>query len=99
MALHVSERVLIKLRDKHGLTKQDIYECFSNREGAFLEDMRDKHKTDPKTQWFIAQNNMGKKIKVVFMLLKDGTVLIKSAFMPNEIELKIYSEYRLKDVR
>lgn len=94
--LYISERISIKLRDKHGLTDEDIHECFSNRGGIYLEDTRHQHKTDPKTQWFIALNNKGQVIKVVFMLLPDNRVLIKSAFLANKDEINIYVSIALK---
>jgi hypothetical protein len=91
--LLITNAVEIKIRVKHGLSRRDIEECFSNIERERLEDNRVEHKTDPVTQWFIAQNNFGKHIKVVFMLLEDGRSLLKTAYCPNDDEIRIYMKY------
>lgn len=70
----------------------EVIECFSNRDGSFLEDTREVHKTNPKTQWFIAETNRGKKLKIVFIQFPDGSVRIKSAYPPNTVELYIYTQ-------
>ena len=90
--LYISKKVTIKLREKHGLSKSDVIECFSNRDGGFLKDTREEHKTDPETVWFIAENNMGKKIKIVFMQLTDKTIVLKTAYQPNMDEISIYEK-------
>lgn len=91
--LYISSRIAEKLRDKHGLCESDVIEAFANRSNGYLTDKRAKHQTDPVTQWFIASNNMGKQIKVVFMQFPDGTILLKSAFIPDSDELRIYTKY------
>jgi hypothetical protein len=88
----MSKKVEIKLREKHGLFKTDVMECFANRDGGFLKDIREEHKTDPETVWFIAQNNMGKQIKIVFMQLPDKTIVLKTAYQPNMDEISIYQK-------
>lgn len=93
-ALVISRAVLLKIRDKHGLSRSDVEECFSNIEKGFLIDDREQHKTNPQTQWFIAENNTGKKIKIVFIFTTDeegsAKVILKSAYVANSTEMAIY---------
>lgn len=89
MALKSSSAVKQKLAEKHGVSLEEIQQCFANREGRLLEDTREDHKTDPPTQWFIAETDYGRRLKVVF-IVKDGDILLKTAYGPNEIEEVIY---------
>jgi hypothetical protein len=63
-----------------------------NRSGGFLEDTRLDHKTEPPTLWFIAKTDELRLLKVVFMEL-NGQYEIKTAYEPNENEVKIYEKY------
>ncbi|WP_261977799.1 ADP-ribosyl-(dinitrogen reductase) hydrolase [Marinobacter sp. F3R11] len=71
---------------------EEVQECIANRTGKFLEDMREDHKSDPPTQWFIAETDSGRQLKIVF-ILKDGDVVVKTAYVPNEDEKRIYIKY------
>lgn len=90
--LKISRSVLEKLRDKHQVEKREILEAFANRDGAFLEDQREQHKSDPSTQWFIAETDYGRKLKVAF-IAKDGDIIIRTAYAPNATEMAIYQKY------
>lgn len=57
MQLVISDAIRAKLQAKHDVSSKDVRECFENREGGFLEDDREDHRTDPPTLWFIAPNN------------------------------------------
>ena len=88
----MSAGVLVKLRDKHNLSKREIEQCFENKCGDYLEDPREDHRTDPPTLWFIAPTNRGRLLKVIFMFI-DGNVHIKSAFEPHQEAIDIYEKY------
>jgi uncharacterized DUF497 family protein len=95
--LTISSRVRQKLADKHGVDKDDILDCFANRENVFLTDVREENQTNPPTKWFISQCNNGRYLKVVFM--QDditGDVAIKTAYEPNPEELRIYGKFAKK---
>jgi len=47
MALKCSPAVRQKLSDKHGVSLEEVRECFANRVGGLLEDAREDHRTDP----------------------------------------------------
>lgn len=90
MKLSISPGVLKKLEEKHGVSKSQVIECFANRRGPFLTDTRLNHQTHPPTRWFIAETDMGLKLKVVY-IRTDSEFIVKSVFPPNAIELEIYS--------
>jgi len=95
MGLYISDAVRSKLDTKHGVSEEEIIECFCNKERThkFLTDTREDHKTDPPTKWFIASTDFGRLLKVVFIQCADGTISIKSAFPPNDIEIRIYNNH------
>ena len=62
MALKCSTAVKQKLAEKHGVNLDEVQQCFANREGGLLEDTRENHKSDPPTQWFIAETDYGRTI-------------------------------------
>ena len=92
MALRCSTAVKQKLAEKHGVNLDEVQQCFANREGGLLEDTREDHKSDPPTQWFIAETDYGRRLKVAF-ILKDGNILLKTAYGPNCKEEAIYQRY------
>lgn len=92
MALRCSTAVKQKLAEKHGVNLDEVQQCFANREGGLLEDTREDHKSDPPTQWFIAETDYGRRIKVAF-ILKDGHIFLKTAYGPNHKEEAIYQRY------
>ena len=70
MKLVCSPAIKTKLSSKHNVFLAEVEQCFLNRDGAFLEDTREEHKTIPASQWFIALTNEGRNLKVVFVLHK-----------------------------
>jgi len=93
MGLKISSAVSNKLTSKHNVSKDEIIQCFSSRERKFLEDMREEHKTDPPTKWFIAETDYGKKLKVVFIQDQNNDVHIKTAYLANPDEIRIYEKF------
>ena len=93
MALKISKKVSAKLAAKEPpVTRDEVIQCFANRGAVYLLDMREEHASDPPTQWFIAQTYYGRKLKIVF-ILKDKNIILKTAYDPNQEELRIYSKY------
>jgi hypothetical protein len=92
MTLVISKPVQVKLKFKHDVNVQEVRQCFINRDGFLLEDSREQHRSDPPTQWFISQTDKGRTLKIVFVA-KNGSIHLKSAFEPNEIELDIYNRF------
>ena len=94
MKLIISDKILEKLKIKHGLKNpyREILECFASLElsgGKFLEDTREAHRTDPATLWFIGHTNTQTMLKVAFVPRSDG-IYIKTAYPPNNEEINIY---------
>ena len=82
MNISISPAVLAKLADpSHNVTKMEIVECFANRDREFLTDNRPHHQTPIPTQWFVAETDYGRKLKVVFIHdTSTQTIIIKSAY-------------------
>jgi uncharacterized DUF497 family protein len=92
--LSIAKQVEDKLSSKHGLTIAEVRQAFVNREGGYLEDDRDQHRTDPPSQWFVAPTNHGRVIKVVFVH-RDGKIVLKTAYDANPTEARIYERHAL----
>lgn len=78
-----------KLDAKHTVSPQEIDECFDNMCGVNLIDDREEHRTDPPTLWFIAHTRTGRELKIVY-IYRNGNIVIKTAYEPNEDEIRIY---------
>jgi hypothetical protein len=91
MTIIISDKIRGKLLDKHGVTDEEVSQCFANRTGKLLADNRDKHKSIPPTQWFIAPTNKGRLLKICFV--PDGDYFLRSCFPPDDEELRIYRKY------
>jgi hypothetical protein len=92
MQLYLSQKIRQKLTDKvPPVSENDILECFTNRTHGFLTDNREDHLTDPFTQWFISENDYGRRLKVCFMKYPNQ-VSIKTAYVPNADEERIYKK-------
>lgn len=91
MALVISNVIKQKLSDKHNIFAHEIEQCFANYHGIFLLDTREEHKTVPPTKWFIGETDYGKLVKVCF-ILEAGNVYIRTAYEPNETEVKLFNK-------
>ena len=85
----LSKEIIEKLSDKHNVSTVEVEECFYNRCGDLCVDDRDKHRTDPPTQWFVSETDKGRKLKVIFVL-NDSGICIKSAYDANEKIQQLY---------
>lgn len=93
MGLQLSQRIREKLAAKDPpVTEPEIVQCFANREGPYLFDIREEHRTDPPTRWFVAETDFGRLLKVVF-IQKDDDVIIKTAYDANDAERRIYRQF------
>lgn len=94
MALKISPAIRQKLANKHPpVNEDDILQCFSNRAGKLLEDIREDHRTNPPTRWFIAETDYGVKLKIVFIERPGKCISIRTAYAPNDEEIRIYDKY------
>ncbi len=80
-----------KLLNKHNVRRVEVEECFCNKVGNVLEDIREEHKTEPPTVWFIAETHQGRLLKIVYVL-RDKKVYLKTAFEPNQKEKDLYNK-------
>ncbi|WP_206733307.1 hypothetical protein [Luteimonas sp. YGD11-2] len=92
MNFKISPRVRAKLADeKHNVTPQEVIECFANRDGPAFRDERAEHDTDPMTQWFIAETDTRRLLKIVYIEY-PGFFAIKSAYEANRTWIDKYEE-------
>ncbi|MGP8684213.1 ADP-ribosyl-(dinitrogen reductase) hydrolase [Pseudomonas aeruginosa] len=94
--LIISDAVERKLQEKHGgVSRREIEQCFENCEGEHLIDLREDHKTDPVTKWFVAETNAGRTLKICF-IFENGKVFLKTAYEPSAEEIRIYTKFAIK---
>lgn len=93
MPLIISSQILEKLSNKEPpVTRREVEQCFDNRVGTFLLDVREENRTDPPTQWFIAKTNKNRDLKIVFVR-RGKDLHLKTAYDPNAEEVRIYTKY------
>lgn len=93
MKLIIAPGIREKLSKKQPpVTEQEVRQCFANREpNGFLIDTRAKNLTQPLTRWFIAETDHGKRLKVCFIPLPSGEIVIKTAYVADDEEVRIYN--------
>ena len=91
MAVVISPNMIAKLTGKHGVKPEEVEQCFANRNGKYLEDLRPQHKTESgaPTYWFIGETHMGRRLKVTFCQ-EHGNLYLRSAYDANEATIKFY---------
>ena len=90
--LNISEAVLRKLKEVHGVSRLEVEQCFVNRQGRLLVDNRVLTRTNPPTLWFIACSNKGRALKVVY-IQKGEAIELKTSYDPNEEDVRIYKRH------
>ncbi|AWB56085.1 ADP-ribosyl-(dinitrogen reductase) hydrolase [Pasteurella multocida] len=89
MKLIISDKIVDKLKKKHSVSINEIYECISNIDGKLIEDTAEEHKTIPPSFWFISETNRGRKLKVV--IVPVGNILyLKTAFDAKSKHIQLY---------
>jgi hypothetical protein len=91
MAIKISPSVREKLTNKHRVNEDEIAQCFANRTHTFLIDTRSDHLSNPMTRWFISETDVGRKLKVAFIPVKDD-VHIRTAYEPHKTEIAIFQK-------
>ena len=95
MELIVSEKIKDKLKNKHNVTIDEVFQCISNIEGQLIEDIAEEHRTTPSSFWFIAQTDYGRQLKVV-LVPKDGKIFLKTAFDAKISHIQLYEDLNKK---
>ncbi len=89
MSIVISPTIRDKLALKHNVTTEEVEQCFANRNGEYIEETRATHQTYPVTQYFIAETNFGRKLKVCYVP-EHGNLYIKTAFEAGPAEIHRY---------
>ena len=85
----ISRAVENKLKERHDVTTDEVYECFMNIEGPAFKDTRAEHDTDPPTMWFVASTDRGRRLKVVY-IEREESFSIKTAYEPKDGSDELY---------
>lgn len=95
MRMFLSPKVRDKLaREDHNVTQDELLQCFANRDRSFATDNRPEHQTPIPTQWFVAETDYGRRLKVVFIYEpSSGVVQIKSAYPATDRVTEIYEKH------
>ncbi len=87
---HIEEKLA-----KRGITLEDVIDCFGNKEGTFVTETRPQHITNPPTYWFIAEDNRGRLLKVVFVYYSGvAEAHVKTAFEPGPKPIADYQPFK-----
>ena len=92
MSIVISNKIRDKLLHKHNVTPEEVEQCFANVNGEYILDVREEHRTDEPTYWFIAETNYGRRLKVVFVR-EHGKIYIRTAFEPNQATIANYLKH------
>lgn len=92
LSILISPSILQKLQTKHDVSEREVHQCFDNKCGMYVEEIRTEHKTDPSTLWFLADTNKGRTLKICF-IYKDGNIHLKTAFEPDEVDRRLYEKF------
>jgi hypothetical protein len=101
LAIIISPAIAAKILKKHGVTEKEVYECFYNRTHTCLIDVREQHRSDPPTEWFIAETDgtpstAGKYLKLAF-IPRDGNLFLRTAFPVTNENAAEYFSVAIKD--
>lgn len=92
MTIVITPAICAKLWSKHQVKPEEVEQCFINKNGEYIEEVRPEHATNPPTLWFISETHWGRRLKVVFVH-ENGNNYIKSAFPPSEAAVNNYLKY------
>lgn len=88
--LIISNDIEEKLKEKHTVSRREVEQCFENKRFSALIDIREEHKTNPSTEWFLERTNQGRILKIVY-IQQNNKIYLKTAYPANSQEIDIYS--------
>jgi len=91
LPIKISEVVLEKITARK-IRVIEVEQCFMNREGGLCVDTRAHHLTDPLTEWFVAETDKGRRLKIIYVPKQDG-IELKSAYDATDEVTRIYTKY------
>lgn len=91
MNIVIYPKILQKLNEKHGVSRDEVEQAFMNRTGQLAEEVRPKNQGGDPRFWFISETDTGRRLKVVFVFDEEepGPVVI-TAYDPNPKEESLY---------
>lgn len=93
MRILIYPLILDKLKNKHGVSADDVEQALLNRTGSLAKEVRPQNQGDEERFWFIATTDKGRELKVVFFIDADeGALVIITAYEPNDDEVNLYEK-------
>lgn len=85
--------ILDKLRDKHGVSADEVEQAFLNRVGSLAKEVRPHNQGDEDRFWFISTTDKSRELKVVFFIdVDENSPVVITAYEPNDDEVKLYEK-------
>ncbi len=67
MGLVISDKIREKLSKKvPPVNEEEIRQCFANQDRSPVIDLREEHRTNPFTRWFVAETDYGRNVRPRF---------------------------------
>ena len=96
--LIISQDIRAKLlKPDHDVKEAEVFECFLNHDGFYLEDTEEDHATDPPTEWFVGETDRGRLLKIIFVF-RNGNLYLKSAYPANEKTRQTYNDLKSRQL-
>lgn len=93
MRIIIYPLILDKLKNKHGVSTSDVEQAFLNRTGSLAKEMRPQNQSVEDRFWFISTTDVGRELKVVFLIDADENVpIIITAYEPDDDEVNLYEK-------
>ena len=85
--------ILEKLKNKHGVSADEVKEAFLNREGSLAKEMRPQNQGMEDRFWFLSATDRGRELKVVFFIDHEEQAPVAiTAYEPNDDEVLLYEK-------
>ena len=91
LKLYIHSSVEQKLKKKHGVDPHEVHEVWNKYDGITLVDTREQHRSNPATEWFVAETVSYRKLKVIFIPVEDlGYAILRSCYEANQKEINLF---------
>ena len=93
MRVIIYPSILGKLRNKHGVSANEVEQAFLNRTGVLAKEVRSKNQGIEDRFWFVSTTDKGRELKVVFFIdAEENVPVIITTYEPNDDEVNLYEK-------
>ena len=91
MRLVATDAVKSKLWDERDLSFEEVLEAWESCSGPWFIDDRARNRSNPPTVWALPCTDLGRLLKLVVIPHREkGISVLRTAFEPDEDEVKLY---------